>query len=1061
MDRPELGLIKWSPNAAHDSFLHINLQHRVAQLYEPTGLAQRGRFEYRKLAKHDDLPPLTTYDWSPSVPGLLAVGTSTGVVNLLRVDDNSNAYLELGLRVSRNCQAVAFSTAGKLAVALDRVRNDTCLHIWDVSRLSGIDASASGFPPDIGLPSDPIDRLELNASVSSVRFFEDNPNVLVAGIKGQGLRIHDLRDQGQGPVVQFPTKCCNNLAIDYADQNYFASSALDQPGVMVWDRRATSRHNVSPSYTAALVQDHLPWGGALRLDRAVETETDPAAADNGSSFIRALRFCRDHAGMLAVLSRTGQLRVLSTRHEHVDGDVRIDGGPELLEVRRSYEMDPLFAEPNRKNDKIVSFDWITMSSPVLQPRVLVLRASGAFDVLQKPSFTSEYPFKLISWQPPHRGRADATDYQELMDFEPAQAHDIFSPLLTEKALSDVPLFGPQKATTKSLVEKTLAGVPTGERLVAQVSGDSRSWPSLDEASSISDKLKALRLASKEGRDELEEEPFLSQLERHEKLLTETRNIAGLSSKERFAIDHTMLLRALEGYRFDFVKNQEIVADDPWLRDVWLWVAGAEAAAADGGMMSHPLDLGYMGVHTIWTNNLGSKPRMRLSEDASPPDEVGWERCLNTICKKLGVPKFDGEVETKRRHHREMCLEICGLGRSYGEEFEEALSTSSPRRESTWYTMVAAHAIFRGNTKGAVQVLKRASSEHPELLFVSLALQLMGKTADNEVKAALDFDERVACKTDPYLRAISAIIATGDWAVIADQRSLPLRDRCFVAVRYFSDDALTAWLEQEVAVAIEIGDIEGIVLTGITDSLVDILARYVHKFNDFQTATLLLSICAPRFIDDIRANTMRNTYRRYLQRHRAFFMRAKFDVESTLRSKHQGRPTVPAPSRQIGLRCIYCDVEFKTESLLAPPPPRSGSGMPAFMTAAAAASSSSSNNNKTSTPRLEARSHHQQAAANPYTEKMVASGISCPNCKQHLPRCVVCLEVVGMPRSDRPEQSRDPEVRCTARFPTFCASCGHVLHLDHARQWFARHRECPVPECRCLCNTRINEELDYA
>jgi hypothetical protein len=199
------------------------------------------------------------------------------------------------------------------------------------------------------------------------------------------------------------------------------------------------------------------------------------------------------------------------------------------------------------------------------------------------------------------------------------------------------------------------------------------------------------------------------------------------------------------------------------------------------------------------------------------------------------------------------------------------------------------------------------------------------------------------------------------------------------------------------------------------------------------------------------------------------MRAKFDVESTLRSKHQGRPTVPPASRQIGLRCIYCDVEFKTETLLAPPPPRSGSGMPAFMKAAAAASSSSSSSNnnnnsssKTSTPRLEARSHHQQqAAANPYTEKMVGSGISCPNCKQHLPRCVVCLEVVGMPRSDRPEQSRDPEVRRTARFPTFCASCGHVLHLDHARQWFARHRECPVPECRCLCNTRINDELDYA
>src|SRR5690606_20247681 len=101
-------------------------------------------------------------------------------------------YRELGLKISRTCQAVAFSTAGKLAVALDRVRSDTCLYIWDVSRLSTIAPSVTGFPEGLK-PPEPVDRLELNASVSSVRFFEDNPNVLVAGIKGQGLRIHDLR----------------------------------------------------------------------------------------------------------------------------------------------------------------------------------------------------------------------------------------------------------------------------------------------------------------------------------------------------------------------------------------------------------------------------------------------------------------------------------------------------------------------------------------------------------------------------------------------------------------------------------------------------------------------------------------------------------------------------------------------------------------------------------------------------------------------------------------------------------------------------------------------------
>ncbi|KAK3322547.1 hypothetical protein B0H66DRAFT_554632 [Apodospora peruviana] len=1060
MDRPEPGLIKWSPSASRDSFLHINLQHRVVQLYEPTGCAQRGHFDWKKLAKHDDLPPLTTYDWSPSVAGLVAVGTSTGVVNLLRVDDSSNAYLELGLKMSRTCHAVAFSTVNKLAVALDRVRSDNCLYIWDVNRLSSMDNSSSGFPSDIEPFSDPTDRLEPSVSVSSVKFFEDNPNVLVAGIKGQGLRIHDLREQSHGSVIHFPTKCCNNLTIDYADQNYFASSALDQPGVVVWDRRATHRHDASSSYLAAIDKDGLPWGGALRLDRAVQMEADPAMMDSKNSCVRSLRFCRDHPGMLAVLSRTGQLRILSTRHEYVDADAKFEDSPELLEVRRSFEMDPLYAEPSHKNDKIVSFDWITLSSPVLQARLLVLRASGALDVLEMPSFTSEYPFKLIPWQPPYRGLEEGGDYHQVMEFEPLQSHEILGPLLAEQALTDVPLFGPDKAKLRTLVEEAVTSGAATEQIIAKEATTNSDLPAtFSKASSLADKFAALRMASRgipgtpqSVKDSSSLKPTdepTSQLQRHEQLLTEIADRGRFNSAAQVLLDHAMLFRAKEGYLFNYEKNQKILADDPWLRDIWAWVAGAEEAASDGGMMSHPLDIGYMGVYMIWTNDLGSKPHARLSDSTPPPDSVGWERCLNAISKKLGIPKFDG-VETKRPHHRELCLEICNWGRSYDSELEDAHAASSLSRESTWHTMAAAHSLFKGNTKGAVQVLKKASTAYPELLFVSLALQLIGKNNDINIKETLDFDEKVASKTDPYLRAISSIIATGDWATIANQKSLPLRDRVFVAVRTFSDDALTSWLEREVTAAVKSGDIEGIVLTGITDPLVDILARYVAKYNDYQTATLLLSICAPRFIDDVRAAAFRSAYRAYLQRHHAFYLRAKFDVESTKRSKHNGRPTVRPPYRQIALRCVYCDSEISLNTHNNRNNPHLGHGGPFEAAAAAAAGGRGGGGGSAS----------GEAQTNPFMDKMVVAGISCPNCKRHLPRCVVCLEVVGMPRSDRPELSRDPGVRLAARFPTFCLQCEHVLHLDHARQWFTRHQECPVPECRCKCNFRANPELSY-
>lgn len=35
------------------------------------------------------------------------------------------------------------------------------------------------------------------------------------------------------------------------------------------------------------------------------------------------------------------------------------------------------------------------------------------------------------------------------------------------------------------------------------------------------------------------------------------------------------------------------------------LVGAQAAAANGGMISGPLDLSWMGVYTIWINSLGS------------------------------------------------------------------------------------------------------------------------------------------------------------------------------------------------------------------------------------------------------------------------------------------------------------------------------------------------------------------------------------------------------------------------------------------------------------------------
>ena len=511
------------------------------------------------------------------------------------------------------------------------------------------------------------------------------------------------------------------------------------------------------------------------------------------------------------------------------------------------------------------------------------------------------------------------------------------------------------------------------------------------------------------------------------------------------------------------------------------------------------------VHAL-THILGSKPEARLSEGMPNPDMHVWESCLNAICKKLGIPKVE-TVATKRPHHRQLCLDMCSWGGGMGPQHGEGLLEDPKAKDSSSHTMAAAQALFSGDTKQAVQLLKQASTAHPELLFVSLALQLAGKEQSVGAKEALDFDERVASKTDPYLRAISSFIASGDWAVIANQRSLPLRDRISVAIRYLPDDELHAWLETTTARAVSEGDVGAIALTGISDHFVDILARYVQRFHDYQTAALLLAPCAPRFIDDFRTTAFRNSYRAYLQRHRAFLLRSKFNVETTKRSKHHGRPTVAPPPRQIALRCVYCDAET---TLNRPGYQRhavgTGNGAASSplatavtVTTAAATAAAASAGPTTKTPGAGAgggpsSGNGGSPAAtsvgggngngggrppggrppNPFIDKMVAAGVSCQACGRHLPRCVVCLEIVGIPRSDRldappplrppalgPEDDAEAEAGPAARFPTFCLRCEHVLHLDHARQWFARHRECPVPECRCKCNFRANPELSYA
>lgn len=192
------GVLRWSSTPGRQEFVALNSAGAGITLYSATGNINPHEFDFEELSGHSSYPAFSTYDWSPNIPGLIAIGTKEGTVSLLRVDDGANASIGLPLKPGRSCLTVSFNTTGLLAVGLDRIRNDQCLQIWDINqRLSGWESSKPGwqFSATTVKSEDqtPLYKLEANVPVTSARFFEDNPQIVVAGVRNTRISIHDLR----------------------------------------------------------------------------------------------------------------------------------------------------------------------------------------------------------------------------------------------------------------------------------------------------------------------------------------------------------------------------------------------------------------------------------------------------------------------------------------------------------------------------------------------------------------------------------------------------------------------------------------------------------------------------------------------------------------------------------------------------------------------------------------------------------------------------------------------------------------------------------------------------
>jgi WD repeat-containing protein mio len=163
-----------------------------------------------------------------------------------------------------------------------------------------------------------------------------------------------------------------------------------------------------------------------------------------------------------------------------------------------------------------------------------------------------------------------------MSFDGSQHSEMLGPLLIDDTVKNIPLFGVDKPPVETIVSQVLQSSTPETDPIVDLEAKDQPPLSFREATTMAGKLVDLRKRAELSGHLLEATSknagLTSNRQLHENLLIRSLCITGFSKHEQSILDHVMLLRSKEQYLFDYSTDIDIVADDPWLKDLWLWVA---------------------------------------------------------------------------------------------------------------------------------------------------------------------------------------------------------------------------------------------------------------------------------------------------------------------------------------------------------------------------------------------------------------------------------------------------------------------------------------------------------
>lgn len=164
--------------------------------------------------------------------------------------------------------------------------------------------------------------------------------------------------------------------------------------------------------------------------------------------------------------------------------------------------------------------------------------------------------------------------------------------------------------------------------------------------------------------------------------------------------------------------------------------------------------------------------------------------------------------------------------------------------------------------------------------------------------------------DPYLRAMLTFVISDEWGDVLDEQALSLRERLAISVHFLDDSTLGSYLRRTTELCRISSEIEGLVLTGLTVTGVDLLQAWIDRTGDVQTASLLIARATPSKHRDARVERWIEAYRDLLDSWQMFPERCNFDIA---RGQVLSRAIAAGDTKhyewapkQFLIRCNYCN-----------------------------------------------------------------------------------------------------------------------------------------------------------